>query len=792
MTKINPFSLWKVLYIVEWPNKFKTFRELMKKWDIPTWDMWATFWHIYEIDWEVRWKAIWLWIDIENDFKVSYRVAKERKDNLKELEKQIANADKVFIMTDDDYEWEVIAYSLYDYFKKHSHKFLRTPFTEIEKKSILTSIENATASYRENKMLAWRSRAILDRIIGWGYSPLVRKYSNLNQVSAWRVQSPSLGIITEREKEIVWHSSTNYYSIIAEHKNLSGSSIHILSKQKDENGNFHLTYEETEKILEKIRNCKEASVLSYEEGKRERKPQAPFKMSSLLSEGWNILKMSAEEIWKIGNENVDFGLNSYIRTDSVVLKPDTIASIREYIEANIWKEYLASEVIEYKNWKSAQEWHSWIAPVDINKKNVAKNYSKKHFDLYNLIWKRAIASQMSNAVYQTQKMVLNVDWEEFIIKWEKCIFKWFLEVWNFNEIDETSWEEIISEEFWFPAFKKWEIIKIDKIKVEEHKSKPKGRYNETSLIKHLEKNGVGRPSTYSSIFKALEEKWMVEIDKKKRSFKLTEKWKAVEEALKQFAYKDIMNIEFTQKVEDERDEFGKLEWEALRKAYLEHLTKFYNAISETMKEWWVEFKDWFATYIKWEWNFIDVNKKYSNVLDPHWNLLDEYLIEKTTKEWKIFLISEISWNLYSKYLRVLVDEKCWGCGSVLCMEKSKEMVDFKMCCSSRNKENKCEFDNSWETINQNCKLCKKPIILKKTSKWDVLCCSDKTCSYFLFLWENWSGLNYSEDMNCPVCNWATVDKKAWSWYRRDCIHRTYNAKTKKNEGCSWQGMWLND
>lgn len=703
--KKNAFELtqWKeVLYIVEWPNKFKTFRELMNKWEIPKWEMWATVWHFYQIQWATDGKKVGLGVDL-NTFDINYSVDPEKKALIKELEEKIKKADIVFVMTDDDYEWEVIAYSIYDYFKKYISKFRRTPFTEIEKKSINSSIENSTELYRENKMLAGRSRAALDRIIGWGYSPLVKKYGeNLTNVSAGRVQSPSLDILVEREKEIWWHSSKNYFSIWAEHPEIGkwAFSMHTGSKIKDEAGKMHFTEEEKDEILEKLKNCKEATVVSYEEGKRTRNPNAPFKMSTITSEWWAILGFSADKIQKIGNQLVDLGISSYIRTDSVIYKPETIEVIRDYIAKNFDEKYQTNDVIEYQDLKSAQQWHNGISPVNIYKtvEEVRKQHSDEHAQLYELIWKRAIASQMASAQYETQKMILNIDGEEFVLKWEKCVFKWFLEVYNFNNLSEDGeFEE--EKEFWFPKFNVWDKISVASIKSEEHKTKPPSRYNEASLIKFLEKQWVWRPSTYASIFKNLEDKWYVEIKTKKRVFYATDKWLATSEALKKFAKNDILDINFTSKVEDERDTFAKLSGSELKKAYLDHMSNFYEAIKKTMEEWWVSFdENWFTVFKNssgWNWN--------AN-LELIWAKCDcsgDLGIKKTTK-WDILVCSKNCgfFNFLGNNYSIL-DEECPVCANktiskTVWAKWSQRQDCIKRIYNSQTKKNEgCTWKGKW-------------------------------------------------------------------------------------------------
>lgn len=799
MAKITPnFDMeefWNLLYIVEWPNKFWSFRDHMKAWRIPNWELWATVWHFMQI--EDPSKPYWLWIEIEW-FVPNYEVDEEKKDNIKELENKIKNADTVFIMTDEDFEWHKIAQTLYDYFKKYKKKFYRTPFTDLDVSSLINSINKRSRNPHNWKNKAWQARAVLDRIIWWWYSPIVRKKANwLKQVSAWRVQSIVMRILAERELEIANHSSSNYYTIWANHPKIWWS-WHIENKTKLEDGKFKFSKEDSDEIMKKIWNARIAKVISYEEWTRVRKPNAPFKDSTFQSEASNLLWMSTKRAMQLWNMMVDKKLMSYVRSASIVLQDEKIEKIREILTDTYEKDYISEDVIEYVNpWKKIEEWHYWIAPIDFDitpsevKKIMWKDWDEAS-KLYELVWKRAVSSQMSPAKYDTQKMVLDIEWEEFVIKWERMTFEWFLKVYDYREEDEE-WEEELS---WFKSFEKWDEIVIKEFDVIEHKTKPKPRFNEVSLSKFLENLWIWRPSTrpwivpnLSSAKKAYIELWKW----KKPQIFVTEKWMAVYEALTKFAKNDILNFEYTANMEDLIDKLADFDWKEADIEYEKALSQLYEPIAKVMEENWVSFNSWS------DYSSDSSEIEYSDILDPCWNWKDEFLIIRNSSHWRYFK----SWLTWANYPWDIEDtwETCPKCKSMLLQASSKAWNKYKFCSASKVEEDnkawikKCDYFEWWSWWKQEdtwveCPKCWKWTITKKeTSKWLIQICSTwDSCDFFNFLWH----IEETED-KCSECWWEMIIKTLPSWSKRkDCINRFYDVKKRKNYWCSNEWDWYND
>ena len=754
----------------------------MRKWEIPKAELAATIGHIMEIEWNKEWRSESVWIDFEV-FEPNLRINPEKKDLVKDLETKIEEADLVYIMTDFDFAWQQISSELYDIYKKHKKKMLNAPFREVIAKYINESIENATSWPIHWMYEAGKTRLALDRIIGRWYSSLVSKYWNwLKDVSAWRVQSPALRILAERELEITKFASKPYFTIQAHHPDFL--SWHEMNAFRDEDWNITFSEEEAEEMLKKLDWIKDAKVISYEEKPRSRSPYAPFKKSTLQAAASSILWMWTKQFDAVAQRLYDSWYTSYIRTDAVRLDDEKNEAILKLVAEEYPKEYQLKEWIYYENSKSAQEWHIWISPtkIEVERKVIDKALWEEFWDLYDLIRKRAIASQMPNAEYMTQKVILDIWWENFIVKWEKLLFDWFLKVYNFSDEEEAE-----EDSWWLEPLKKWDLVKVKKITTTEHKTKPKPRYNTASLIKILEKYWIWRPSTYSSILTTLEKRWYVELQWKKQVCYVTEKWIAVYEALMKFAEKDIMDFWFTSDMEEKRDELAK--WKV---KYLDLMKEFFEKISETMEEHWVFFnEDWF---VRFNWSSKAVDVIYSEVLDPFDK--STFLIERNSENWK-YLKSEINWANFPSDVE-FTWEKCPDCWWPIMQATSQKWNLYKCCSFTRAKkedwETVCNYFEKKESKQEDtwlkCPRCWEwTIVQKETSKWLIQICStwDK-CDFFNFLWkveQTWE--------ECEFCCWEMIVKTFASWKKRkECINRFYDIKKKENYGCENPWTWVNE
>lgn len=560
---------------MEWVGKRKKLIDLMNKWEIPQMDLGFTNGHILTINGKKEGRAESLWIDLET-LRPKYKVIENKREHIQKLKEQIERADEVIVMTDADYEWEVIAFCLYSLFKDYKHKFKRAITLEVSWPAINKALENKLDSFDQNNVDAWMIRAFLDRLIWWGYSSVVYKKGDgkLTNVSAGRCQSPTLKFLTEREREIKNFTPKDFWWVHLKHKDGLTSS-HILNKTEGKNGEVCFNKEDKDKLEDKLKDCQVAVVTKVSTSLFETKPKEPFNNASLLSTCASVLWMDAEKITKIGQELYEKGYVSYIRTDAVELEPEKIAEIQQHIFQTYGEEYLPKTPHKYKNPDSAQASHMAIAPVNMSTEPwvIYDELWKEHGVIYEIIYRRVVASQMSNVITEKQVVELEAEWEKFTCVAKKVVFNGFREEWYYTgdtEDDDGSAD--------FASYNEWDIVPIEKVVITTHKTKAPSRYNVGSCVAKMDKLRIGRPATIPMIIKTLEEREYIEIGKKS-VISVTEKWEEVMDIINSFADKDIMDFDYTKSLEDKRDNISK--WSV---QYIDLATQFYEDIQKTMNE----------------------------------------------------------------------------------------------------------------------------------------------------------------------------------------------------------------
>lgn len=568
---------------MEWVGKRKKLQELISKKEIPKMELWFTNGHILKIKWKEDWKKESLGIDLQT-YRPKYSVIQEKKQAIVELWEKIKRADEVIVMTDSDYEWEVIAFCLYAIFPKEKHKFKRAISQEISWPSINKALENLTDSYNQNNVDAGMIRAVLDRLIGWTYSSVVYKKWDwkLTNVSAWRCQSPTLKFLTEREREIRNFVPKDFYGLhVLLDCDIKASHVKNKTINKDESICFSKT--ELEGLLDKLKDVKEATVISTEDSIFETNPKEPFNNASFLSSCASILWLSAESITKIWQELYEAWYVSYIRTDAVELEPEKIAEIRDYIKSCYWEENLPEKPIQYKNPESAQASHMAIAPVNlsVSADDITAELWYDHWRVYELIFKRAVASQMPPVKTNKQKVILDIAWETFVFSAKQVVYDGFRMEWSYSW-DTTEDDEEGSD---FIKVSEWETLDVKKIFSTEHKTKAPSRYNVWACVTKMDKLRIGRPATIPAIIKLLEEREYISIGKKS-VISVTPKWEEVMDIINDFAWNDIMDFDYTKNLEDKRDDISKG-----KITYNELAEKFFNDVKETIGKFWIFIDD---------------------------------------------------------------------------------------------------------------------------------------------------------------------------------------------------------
>lgn len=519
------------LVIVESPGKIKKITEYLGEGYIVK----ASFGHCMDLDKKT------LSIDVENNFNPIYVISEDKRKIVKELISLAKNCE-VILASDEDREGEAIAYSLGNILNLKNPK--RIVFHEITKKAIKEAIENPR-EIDMNMVYAQQARRLLDRLVGYKISPILWKQMNTNTVqSAGRVQSVVVKIINDKEEEIKNSINTPYYKstiVLSHNKNKING---LLTKNINNELYKFVSSDIAKDFLKKINQETIFKVIDVQNKKSTRKPSPPFITSSLQQEASTKLRFGVQKTMQVAQKLYEEGLITYMRTDSTCLSNDSINNCKDYIKKNFGDNY--SKPNPYNiNKQGSQEAHEAIRPTNVNYE-ISDNLDKDCKKLYDLIFRRTIASQMSPAELDIQtikidtlnknKSILNDLDSLWISTFESITFDGFLKIYNDkNEEDDTSDTNKNEKKI---ELKNDTTLLFDSIKISEEYTKLPLRYNEAGLVKYLEKNGIGRPSTYASIINKVIERKYVEvkdiegIKKESKNIDLDKKYK-IKETIKE-------------------------------------------------------------------------------------------------------------------------------------------------------------------------------------------------------------------------------------------------------------------
>jgi DNA topoisomerase-1 len=551
------------LLIVESPSKAKTLKKYLGK----DFEILASYGHVRDL--VPKTGAV----DPEDNFRMQYELIDRNTKHVDAIAKAVKLADTVLLATDPDREGEAIAWHLSEILKSRKalkdKKVKRVVFYEITEGAVKDAVKNPRNISME-LVNAQQARRALDYLVGFNLSPLLWKKIRRG-LSAGRVQSPALRLIVERELEIERFKSQEYWTL---HFDSEKSGVAFSAKLTHYNGEkldqFAVGNAEREG---EIRNFLEshgrgqARVREVEKKRKLRSPAAPFTTSTLQQEAVRKLGFSTDRAMKVAQslyEGVNVGdeltgLITYMRTDSVTLSKEAVAEMRGFITKHYGADYLPKAPIEYRsNSKNAQEAHEGIRPTSIKRtpESVARYLNDEQRKLYEMIWKRAIASQMTPAKFDTVAVDFNVGGEGNVFRatGQTMVFPGFYAVYHEDQDDASE-----EEEKRLPALEQGDSVAIQKLYGEQHFTQPPPRFSEASLVKALEQYGIGRPSTYASIISTLVNREYVTLDKKR--FMPTDVGRVVNKFLTEhFAH--WVDYEYTAKLEDELDDIsnGKEEW----------------------------------------------------------------------------------------------------------------------------------------------------------------------------------------------------------------------------------------
>ncbi len=579
----------KSLIIVESPTKVKTISKFLGS----DYEVLASVGHIRDLP------KSKLGVDIEHDFRPDYVAIEGKSKIITKIKQAARNAKNIYLAPDPDREGEAIAWHIAEELKNHPNGIYRLMFNEITKAAVLKAIENP-GHIDQNLVDAQQARRILDRLVGYKISPLLCK--NVRQrLSAGRVQSVAVRMVCEREAEIEAFVTQEYWSITARLKTdlppgdpvqpefeaklfkLGGKNVAVTDQELGERKFAIQNRALAEDLLKELQG-ETYKVIEIQRKEKKRSPAPPFITSSLQQEASRKLGFTAKKTMMLAQqlyEGIDtgsgpVGLITYMRTDSVRVAKEAQDEAREFIRGQWGKEYMPPSPPVYKTKKSAQDAHEAIRPTSISRtpESMGANLSKDQMALYRLIWQRYLASQMAPAILDTIRVDIQAGRGIFRVTGSTIKFAGFTQV--YEEAKDEDKDNSEGQEAKLPKLTEEQILKLLELTPQQHFTQPPPRYTEASLVKALEENGIGRPSTYAAILSTIQAR--AYVDKEKGRFHPTELGRMVTKLLVH-NFPEVLNIEFTAKMEGELDqvEEGQLNWVGLLKG-------FYNSFSQSLGE----------------------------------------------------------------------------------------------------------------------------------------------------------------------------------------------------------------
>ena len=562
----------RYLVIVESPTKVKTIKKFLGS----NYVVMASNGHVRDLP------KSQMGVDLEHDFEPKYITIRGKGEILAGLRKEVKKADKIYLATDPDREGEAISWHLMKALKLEGKKVYRISFNEITKSAVKASLKNAR-DIDMDLVDAQQARRVLDRIVGYKISPVL--WAKVKRgLSAGRVQSVALRIIADREDEIAAFIPEEYWSLDANFK-VKGEKKPLTAKfygTKDEKITIH-NEEELHKILADLEEA-EYEVVDVKRGERSKKAPLPFTTSTLQQEASKALNFATSKTMRIAQqlyEGVDIkgsgtvGLITYLRTDSTRISAEADANARAYVGKAYGEEYVAETTSEQKqknDGKNIQDAHEAIRPSDVTRvpAEIKESLTRDQFRLYQLIWKRFVASRMQPAKYETTSVKIGADDYRFTVSASKIIFEGFRLAYVESDEEKQSGNVMVNS-----IDKDSELTK-ESFDYKQHFTQPPAHYTEASLVKTLEELGIGRPSTYAPTISTIITRRYVA--KENKNLYMTELGEVVNNIMKQ-SFASIVDVNFTAYMEGLLDMIaeGKVEWKSV-------ISNFYPDLKEAVEK----------------------------------------------------------------------------------------------------------------------------------------------------------------------------------------------------------------
>ena len=677
------------LVIVESPSKAKTIQKYLGK----GYEVVASMGHVRDLP-----KAR-LCVDVKDNFKPKYSVIKGKEKLVKELKEAAAKADGVLLATDPDREGEAISWHLAYLLGLDEGAPDRVTFNEITR----TGVEEGMAHPRTidlDLVNAQQARRILDRLVGYTLSPFLAKTIRRG-LSAGRVQSVAVRMIVDREEEIRAFVPQEYWTVDAKLTAPPSKAVFAASFYGDESGEIKIgSREEADKILGELQQA-EFVVGPVKKGKKNRSPAPPFITSTLQQEASRKLGFQARRTMKAAQELYEgveveglgsIGLITYMRTDSLRISEDAIRDAGEYIEGRWGKKYLPAKPRHFKSRAGAQDGHEAIRPstISLTPDQVKGSLTSDQHKLYKLIWERFIACQMAGCVLSTTQATIQAG---------KYLFKasgFHVAFDGFTALYEESKDEEEKAGKDLPPLEEGMKLKVKELGDNQHFTQPPARYTEASLIKTLEENGIGRPSTYAATISTITTREYVVREGK--SFKPTELGEVITKLMKE-RFPKIVNVKFTAQVENELDavQRGDEDW-------VDTLRKFYDDFDKTVQK------------AKKEMDGVKIRLKEDET-DVICEKCGRHMVVKVGRYGKFLACPGYP---ECKNVKKIVNDtgaQCPKCGGKIIERRSKKGRVFYGCSEYP----KCDFV-SWDPPSkEKCPVCGKTLMQKKTKDKRLYC-----------------------------------------------------------------------
>jgi DNA topoisomerase-1 len=681
----------KYLVIVESPTKVKTIKKFLGA----NYEVAASNGHVRDLP------KSQMGVDLQHDYEPKYITIRGKGDILAALRKSAKKSDKIFLATDPDREGEAISWHLATALKLDDKNIHRITFNEITKNAVKESLKKPR-SIDMDLVDAQQARRILDRMVGYSISPLL--WAKVKRgLSAGRVQSVALRIIADREEEINAFIPEEYWTLDA--------SFAVKGEKKPLIAKFYGTEkkkvtirsrEELDKILDDLKDAS-YQVAEVKKGERTKKAPVPFTTSTLQQEASKVLNFSTQKTMRIAQqlyEGIDIkgngtvGLITYLRTDSTRISEEADAAARGYVEQQYGKEYVSGLQQEKKSGKKIQDAHEAIRPSDVARTpiSIKESLSRDQYRLYQLIWKRFVASRMENAKYETTSVKIGAGSYRFTVSASKLMFDGFMAVY----VQEG--DDIAENNLMLKGIDKDSQISLNEFDSKQHFTQPPAHYTEAALVKTLEELGIGRPSTYAPTITTIINRRYVA--KENKNLYLTELGEVVNNIMKQ-AFPSIVDVNFTANMESLLDkvEEGVVNWKTVVRNFYPDLEE---AVQTAEKE-------------------LEQVKIEDEVTDVICEECGRNMVVKYGPHGRFLACPGFPDCRNTKPYLEKIGVACPKCGKEVVLRKTKKGRKYYGCEDNPD----CDFMSWQKPSGQKCPKCGN-ILLEKGNK---LVCMDETCGY---------------------------------------------------------------